>query len=123
MQKSRKRRSFSRLDIRERIIIETRWCIDKKTVSYIAKELNRHGSTISREIGSKPRIGPGRYKAYSEQRKYLERKCNSGRKSVFVYKPLKEYVINKLKLGWSPEQIAIRLPIEYVNDKKNESLV
>ena len=118
MQKSRKRRSFSRLDIKERIIIETRWCIDKKSVSAIAKELNRHRSTVYREIDGRPRIGAGRYKAYSEQRKYLDRKHNQGRKSVFVYKPLKEYVINKLKLGWSPEQIDIRLPIEYVNDKK-----
>jgi transposase, IS30 family len=29
---------------------------------------------------------------------------------------LKEFVVSKLKLGWSPEQIAIRLPVEYKKD-------
>ena len=118
MQKSKKRRSFSRLDIRERCIIETRWCIDKKSASAIAKELNRHRSTISREIDGRPRIGRGKYDACSEQGKSLERKHNSGRKSVFVHEPLKEYVIGKMKEGWSPTQVTIRLPIEYTDDKK-----
>lgn len=99
------------------MIIENRYCIDKKTVTDIAKELDRPKSAVSREIGGKPRIGRGKYRADTRQTEVEERRGNQGRKTKFDYTPLKEYAITKLKLGWSPEQIEIRLPIEYKKDK------
>lgn len=33
-----------------------------------------------------------------------------------IHEPLRVYVIKKLKIGWSPEQIEIRLPLKYPKD-------
>lgn len=119
MQKSSKRkRSFERISFKERVTIENRYCIDKKRITDIAIELNRPKSAISREIGGKSRIGRGKYQADVRQNEVEEKRSNQGRNSRFDYEPLKNYVISKMKLGWSPEQIEIRLPIEYKKDKK-----
>jgi len=118
MQKSLKRkRVFERISFRERVNIENRYCIDKKTITDIARELDRPKSAVSREIGGKPRIGRGKYSADVRQTEVEKNRSNQGRKSRFDYEPLRDYVVTKLKLGWSPEQIEIRLPIEYPKDK------
>lgn len=113
----KKKRSFQRINYRERVIIENRYCIDRKRISAIARELGRPPSAISREIGAKPRMGRGKYSADGAQRNTEIKRENQGRKSKFEYTPLKRYAAKKLKLGWSPEQISIRLPIEYVRNK------
>lgn len=112
------RRTFRRIDFRERVIIENRYCIDKRRISEIARELNRPTSTIIREIDDKPRIGRGRYSADIMQSRVEVTRKKQGRKSKFNYEPLKKYVAEKLKIGWSPEQISIRLPIECRDDNK-----
>lgn len=63
----------SPLTIRERSIIEIRWCRDRKTVTDIAKELMRNKSSISRELKDKPRRGVGKYNADVAHRKALDR--------------------------------------------------
>lgn len=119
MRKSSKRkRVFERISFRERVIIENRYCIDKKKITEIALELDRPKSAISREIGGKPRIGRGKYSADTRQREVEKSRSNQGRNSKFNHEPLKKYLVEKMKLGWSPEQIQIRLPIEYKKDKK-----
>lgn len=37
---------------------------------------------------------------------------------ALTYEPLKTYVVSKLKDGWSPEQVALRLPIEHPKDRR-----
>jgi IS30 family transposase len=118
LQKSAGGRTFKRIDFKERVIIENRYCIDKKRLSAIAIELGRPKSAISREIGGKPRVGRGRYSADRVQRVSESNRKNQGRKSKFDYELLKDYVISKIKLGWSPEQIEWRLPIDYPRDRK-----
>jgi transposase, IS30 family len=117
-QKSVNKRRFNRLSYKERVIIENRYCVDKKTVSIIALELSRPVSAVSREIGGKPRIGRGKYSADIAQAKAINNSKKQGRKSKLGYEPLSCYVVEKLKLGWSPEQIESRLPIEYPRDRK-----
>lgn len=103
--------------LRERSIIEIRWCRDSKTVTEIAEEIGRNKSSISREIGGKPRKGSGKYDADREQTEALERIGKRGNTQKLVQSDaLRTYMEEKLKLGWSPEQIAIRLPIEYPDD-------
>lgn len=34
-----------------------------------------------------------------------------------THEPLRIYVVEQMKLGWSPEQVSIRLPIEYPHDE------
>jgi IS30 family transposase len=72
---------------------------------------------VSREISGKPRKGIGKYDADIAHRKALERIGKRGNtpKTLRVA-GLKVYIEDKLSLGWSPEQISIRLPIEYKKD-------
>lgn len=109
-------KSFRRITYQDRVIIETRYCVDHKSLRSIALELGRPPSTISREINGKPRIGMGRYRANVAENKSLVNRHKQGRATKLQHKPLLEYLVKKLKLGWSPEQISIRLPIEYPED-------
>lgn len=117
-QRSARQRTFERINYKERVIIENRYGIDKKSISDIARELGRDKSAISREIEGRPRIGRGKYTADKAQAKAESKKGSQGRKSKFDYELLKEYAVEKLKLGWSPEQIELRLPIDYPDDER-----
>lgn len=111
-------KTFKRINYKERVIIENRYCIDKESIRKIAKELGRPPSAISREIDGRPRIGCGKYNADRAQIKVDSKRKNQGRKSKLEHQLLKDYVIEKLKLGWSPEQTQLRLPIDYPKDKR-----
>ena len=108
----------SPFSLRERLAIEYAWCRDNKSVSLIAEELGRNKSSVSRELKDKPRKGTGKYNADIAHCKALERIGKRGNtpKTLRVA-GLKTYIEQKLKIGWSPEQISIRLPIEYKQDK------
>lgn len=121
MRKKKRRalkRPFKRISYRERVVIEQRYCQDQCKISAIAVGLKRPTSAVSREIKGKPRKGRGRYNADVAQRKADERSALQGRKEKLMHTPLKVYVEGKLALGWSPEQISIRLPIDYPRTKK-----
>ncbi len=65
-----------------------------------------------REVNGKPRRGVGKYQAYGSHCKALERRF--GKKPTRLKNNLiRSYVKEKMKLGWSPEQISIRLPIDH----------
>ena len=90
----------------------------------IARRLGRSPSSISDEI-RRNKIG-GRYHSIRAHQASEARKHNSHKKYVLKTRPtLQSYVVGKLGLGWSPEQIAGRLrkeinegvrpPEEYIN--------
>lgn len=109
----RGRRPFT---LRERSIIEIRWH-EGKTVTDIAEELQRNKSSVSREVKGKSRKGRHAYHAERAHAKALSRIERRGNVPILERAaPLKEYVVEKLKLGWSPEQIALRLPIDHPKD-------
>ncbi|MFT5037438.1 MAG: IS30 family transposase [Candidatus Azotimanducaceae bacterium] len=109
-------KSFSRLTYHNRVLIETRYCVDQKSMRSIAIELKRPTSAISREIAGNPRFGRGKYNADRAQKIADTRKHKQGRNTKMIHEPLRVYVIKKLKIGWSPEQIEIRLPLKYPKD-------
>ena len=120
MQKIKKKaqnRRFKQLDLEDRINIEIKY---RSGLSFrdIAKCLGhgRSAGSICREIGGRPRKGAGKYQAYgSHQRVLLHR---FGKKEFRLKNNLiRSYVAEKMKLGWSPEQISIRLPIDHPNNK------
>jgi IS30 family transposase len=111
-----KTKAFNRITYHERVIIENRYCVDGKSMRSIALELNRPTSAISREINGKPRKSMGRYRADLAQARADKNRHKQGRNTKCLYEPLREYVVKKLKLGWSPEQISLRLPIKYPKD-------
>ena len=89
------------------------------SITGIAKEIGRNKSTISREVKGKPRRGNGKYDADVSHGKALGRIAKRGNISVIEHNgELKKYIVEKLKLGWSPEQITIRLPIDHKEDEE-----
>jgi transposase, IS30 family len=102
------------LSLADRGKIELRYCTDRWTLARIATELGRNKGTISREIGGAPRAGRYRYSAHVAHKKAcvrIEKRGNISKMSTSP--PLREYVISKLKTGWSPEQISGRLDTDY----------
>lgn len=80
----------------------------------IAKKLGRHRSTIGREI-SLGSCDKYTYRAVKAD-KWAKRKASkrkSGKRKFFLSRELKKYIIIKLNLCWSPEQIAESLKKEY----------
>jgi transposase, IS30 family len=80
------------------------------SIREISKRLHRNPSTISREL-KRNRWG-NNYVAIHAQRVSVKRKSRTNKthpkKAVWVY----SYALEKLKEGWSPEQIAGRLELE-----------
>ncbi len=95
-------RHFS-IEEREKIQ-EMLW--QKSSVRSIARALNRNPSSVSREIRKNK---PTRYNSYAprlaHERALVHRK-HRGREARLKNDAVREYVVVRLKLGWSPEQIA-----------------
>ena len=82
----------------------------------IAKKLGRHPSTISREVW-KDVIRKRRSYAPARAHDKADIKKKHGRpKKIDQNEPLKNYIYEKLKLEWSPEEIANRLKLDYLQD-------
>lgn len=85
-----------------------------KSFSEIARSLGRATSTVSREIGD----NPSEYRASSANRRAQERSAGrrTGKRKIFHHPILKKYVLSRLMMCWSPDQIAKRIKTEYPLD-------
>jgi IS30 family transposase len=97
-------------------ILTAQWINDGKSNRWIARELGRSVSTIGREIKRNSFAGKV-YEPLQAHGKALRRR----QRAYNAKHPLKSpkifsYVIDKLRDGWSPEQIAGRLKFEYPKD-------
>lgn len=82
------------------------------SVRRIARALGRHHSTVVREL--RRNATPGAlYLAGSAGGLARERKQRAGQRARLKQPELRAYVEAQLTLGWSPEQIAGRLPLEH----------
>lgn len=104
---------YKRLSFEEREEI-SRLLESGQTIRSIAKSLNRNPSTISREVN---RLSGGKknYRALAGQKQSL-RKARSRRldkRKLFANEKLLSVVRAKLKLHWSPDQIANYLKTTY----------
>ena len=79
----------------------------------IARLVKRDRSTIIRELARNSAPNTKRYRAEIAHAKALARRAVRGVRPRLKNELTKKYVIEKLKLGWSPEQISIRLPIDH----------
>lgn len=109
----KQKRHFKQFDLNDRIKIEIRyrdgWSL-RKIAEYIGN--GRTAGSVCREIGGKPRKGIGKYQAHIAHDKALDGR--TGKKQFRLKnKLIRSYVVEKLKLGWSPEQISLRLPIDH----------
>ena len=79
----------------------------------IAQLIKRDRSTVIRELArnnSGERLG---YRPEFAHTKALKRRAVCGIRPRLKSTQTRRYVVHKLKLGWSPEQISIRLPIDH----------
>ena len=105
---------FIHLTLDERIRIEIGYQ-EGKSLRDIAKTLGngRSASAVCREVAGKPRRGKGKYQAYSAHNKIFVRIEKRGKRPRLKNNLIRSYTIEKMKLGWSPEQISIRLPMDH----------
>ena len=86
---------------------------EQKDMTHIAELIGRDKGTISREL-SRNLSSTGEYKPHLAQRYYTKRRDASKQPyRIEQNGRLRQYVRNKLKQYWSPEQIAARLEIDH----------
>ena len=94
----------------------------KKSARCIAKTLRRSVSSISRELRKNY---PKELKTYTprlaNERALFKRTCR-GRKDRLKTNIIREYVVNHLKLGWSPEQISGRIKVDLNENISHEAI-
>ena len=89
----------------------------RETFVSIAERINFNVSCVSREV-SRNTKHKSRYSAIKAQKQAELKNKNRGRKKkIEVCEKLKDYVYEKLKQEWSPEEIAKRIKLDYADDK------
>jgi len=93
---------------REEIMIGHR---QRESIRSIAGRLKRNPSVISREIRNNS-TEEGRYQAYWAQMRSERRRRQSRWRERIADRLVRQYVHEKLSLGWSPEQISGRIRLD-----------
>lgn len=89
----------------------------------IAKNLKRSPATISREISrNQPEKNNVEYRANQSHKRYEFRKKLSHQRERIPSKRLRNYIIKKLKLAWSPELIAGRIKLDQKYSISHETI-
>ena len=83
----------------------------KESIRSIARRLGRSPASISREITKNIPLQRQYRPRLAHERALLKRK-ERGRKLRLKNQTIRRYVIVHLKIGWSPEQIAGRIPLD-----------
>ena len=81
------------------------------SIRVIARMLNRSPSSVSREF-RRNCYANGEYAAHHADKLYRKRRKNCGRKPKLKAGPARDYVLEKMSLRWSPEQIAGRSKLD-----------
>ena len=103
---------FQQLTIDERETIqEGLW--NRISVREIARKLGRSLSSISREINKNLPWGYLRYSPRLAHTRAVMRRRERGKRLRLKHEFIRQYVLAKLKLRWSPEQISGKLETEY----------
>lgn len=107
-----KRRHYQHLSVFDRTRIGTKHK-EGMHVRDIATLIKRDRSTVIRELarnGSGKRLG---YRPEFAHKKAWAKREKRGVRPLLKNKTIREYAIAKMKVGWSPEQIHLRLPIDH----------
>jgi IS30 family transposase len=106
------KQKYKRLGNQERESI-SRGLAQKRSIREIAKEIGRSPSTVSREI--KRNSGKTGYRAFSasHRARTAAGSRRKGKSKVARQSALRQYVLEKLKEEWSPQEISERLKKGY----------
>jgi transposase, IS30 family len=85
-----------------------------KSKRYIADSLGRHRSTIGREV--KRNVTRTGYDGEKAHRRYRQCRTACRPEKKLNHPALWNYVLDKIPTGWTPEEIAGRLPVDYPED-------
>jgi IS30 family transposase len=109
------KQTYRRLSLRERFEIE-KLLSHKHSFADIAVVLKRCKSTIAREVLP---FGKRKYKAMDAHHAAVSKSSRKrfGKNKIVENKRLGRYVLKKLELRWSPEQISHRMIKDYPNDE------
>lgn len=107
--------SYKRITLRDRISIEVGIALGK-SFTKIADELGFHKSSISREVNF---FGRKKYRAVKAHRfsKAAARLRKHNKTKLASNKKLLNYILEKLDLRWSPQQISQQLKKDFPNDE------
>ena len=109
-------RTFKHLSLKERVVIET-LLAEKKTVSYIARQLDRNRCTIGREVKQWIIKPTDQYRAelahFCAQQSHVTKR---GKDKINTYYRLKVFVYKGLLNDFSPDQISGSLKDQYPDD-------
>jgi len=101
---------YNHLSIEEREKIQ-RLLWQNKSIRYIAIELGRSPSSISREVRKNNSKLKTTYTPRLANERALKKRSSRGKFKLDKDAVLHTYVTHHLKLGWSPEQIAATAPV------------
>lgn len=101
---------YHQLTQEERYQIEAGICIGMR-VNEIAKRLDRHRSTVFRELKRNGHITREGYSGLNAQHQYLVRKEKANGRFV-IKQGMRSWIDRRLKLQWSPEQVVGRRKLE-----------
>lgn len=106
---------YHRLSFQEREEI-SRMLAKETSFREIGRCLNRSASTISREV-SQPLLGRIDYRAVVADKRAKRKRRKQGRKiKLDSNLKLRRYVLKRLRLYWSPRQIAEKMKMDYPDD-------
>ena len=105
-------KQYSHITMEERELISKMYYEGKKP-SDIARALDRDKGTISRELQRNASKEYACYTPCQAQRRCDKRRKTARRVSRLKNETIRIFVFEKLELGWSPELIAGRLPLEH----------
>ncbi|GAA2195948.1 IS30 family transposase [Micromonospora lupini] len=102
------------LTIAERELIADRRR-EGRSLRAIGRELGRPASTVKREVDA--RAVDGVYQPHRAQRVWAQSRSRPKQSKLAQDGPLREFVADKLRERWSPEQICHALVIEFPDDE------
>jgi len=108
--------TYHRLSLADREVISN-GIYAGESFTGIAKKLKRHTSTVSREVWNDIVRKKWSYSAIRAETKAQTSKHRGRPRKLDTGNTLREYVYAKLRLQWSPEEIAQRLKLEYPQDR------
>lgn len=111
------KKTYHRLTLAKREQISQGIWADEK-YSQIAQRIGYNVSTVSREIHAQVKQKRHCYSVVNAQEQAdLNKKKRGRKKKLDGNERLKQYVYDKLRQEWSPEEIAKRIQIDYADDK------
>ncbi len=115
-------KTYKHLSLQEReLLAQLDW--EGKSLGEIAKTLDRNKNSVSRELARNKAPVHNRYTPCRAHARSCERKTNANTHERLKNELIRQYVKQCLALGWSPEQIAGRLPKDHPGQSINHEAI